>query len=162
MLLDLLPGHICRDAIEPFTRRPQKKHHCLNIVNFVESLKKVHSIYCYSLLDSMEEIRELNCRMLLSIARLSWCFMEFDVLSYIVRCNIRCDVFGAHYGLPSGVEYGEYLSRNVENIQKIIDGEYKQSKSRVYRLWGILSICQRSKFIDFYSKKYPISFMPVI
>lgn len=139
--MDRIPCAIIQHYIEPYSRSPKSEELCVDIKHYVSSLKKLHSIYCYSVLVDIEErIRHIYPENLLIIARSAWSFIEMDIVSYIYHYDKVDDIFSRWYrmcGLSSSLD---------RDIDITIINDYQKKKNAVRRFWGILTPDERSEF----------------
>ena len=138
LLMNKLPISVIQNVIEPFTRSPKSKELCNDIDNFVRTLKKLHTFYCYKILgDVSEGLSHLYCENLLIITRLSWSFIEIDIIGYLYHHDYMYLRWRRMGGMASLSSYDV----DVDNIKK-----YKEKMSFVRRVWGILTPLERFEF----------------
>lgn len=144
-----IPTHIIRDNIEPYTRNQQPKELCNDIVHFKESIKTLHTIYCFSLLNLVGNDNLFNSpKALLAIVRLSWSFIEIDILTYLVRMSIN--IYDRLHLPKKDFDYMQFFlstitTGNSLNVDTLLNTDFKLIKSRVYRIWGLMTEEERNQ-----------------
>lgn len=136
-----LPIFLIQNSIEPYTRSPQNSIICDDIKHFGPSLKLMHSLYCYKILDRIP-LPTYYPENLLMIARVSWKFIEMDLLSHILHYDL-VDELTERGLMMTQITY----SHIIQDVTLDVIKKHKSAKARVYRLWGFLTIEERKHFL---------------
>tara|TARA_Y100000389_G_scaffold177697_1_gene190217 strand:- start:3560 stop:4027 length:468 start_codon:yes stop_codon:yes gene_type:complete len=143
--LTVIPYHVICDYIEPYTRKCQKRGLCIDIYDFITTITVLHRLYSYKLFRRLNRHRDLSVDFypyeLMYVAKASWFFAEMDIWTFIAHEDL--DVLDR---LPIA-----QICLKILTISEMSVEDYKLSKSRVYRLWGLLSTSERQIFLNKYS-----------
>ena len=113
-LLSSLPQHILRDTIEPYTRTIQTQELLDDIKHFQKTINHIHTLYSCSLMNMLDGDM-MNGLCVVSLVRIAWCFIELDLLSYILSLDIITDFTNPrfrHIGQLAIVRL-DFLARNT-------------------------------------------------
>ena len=133
MRLSCLPEDIVYNNIEPYTRQSIPSDLLVDIRHYKESIKKVHTLYNYNILSMIRgDVLDLYTYSILAVVRISWFFIEMDILTFIVRENFVDDFFDRAFLSTNELDYYmRNLRTQSSNVRSMIDHEFSQTKTRV-------------------------------
>lgn len=148
--LSKLPKHLIIDKIEPYTRTVLAEDLKYDI-NHYRSIRKLHAIYNFSLMTNLvgnEGIRLKNIltKDTLLIVRMSWFFIEMDILSYLIRTDLVSTLYSRVYN-SRGIPYIPRMSFDTTNMDMLISTEFQNVKNHVRRIWALLTATERDIFL---------------
>jgi len=160
-LLKRLPKSIILNEIEPFTRKSISKNLGKDLQTYSTSFTLAYKTCCLNIYDSLNNDLDgaINNRYdletLLMVSRMGWFFFEIDLFSYLCRLGKIAEIFkrgNLLIDLSEIFKYSSYFN-NIESINDIlefsnfIDLNYKYVKSRLKRVWGLMSVDERFNYL---------------
>lgn len=141
-----IPMFIIQNIIEPYSRTPKNADLCEDIEHYKNSLKSLHSFYCYKILGNISGmIRQLYLENLLLVSRASWSFIEIDLIAYVHHYDKTDDILHRwrHIGGLSMFTYFD-IEIDLTHIKN-----YKETQKTVRKFWGILTPVERDEFLTY-------------
>ena len=149
--LACLPKHLIINKIEPYTRKVIGRDLSRDIIDF-RSIRKLHAIYNFGLMSNLRQERrthnDIYTTNTLVVVRMSWFFIEMDMLAFLIRSNLISHIYNRVYNNDDGtLHYIPHISFDTETIDSLIDTEFNIVKNHVRRIWGLLTPEERHAFI---------------
>jgi len=143
-LIKLIPYDIIINIIEPFTRSTQNTNILKDIVSFTTTINLIYDKYYKMLCNIINPVIDNTITTFEQnvLKKIAWYFLEIDLHCFIIENELQD-------GFLQLMNLRHFLRlRHITDLEFIIkSSEYKKTKSVVYKLWGILSSNQRTKFL---------------